>query len=214
LLLTTNPKVDPIGACVGVKGSRVRPIINELQGERIDLVAYSEDPATYIAASLAPAKPVAVIITDEKNKKAEALVTDDALSLAIGKNGQNVRLACKLTGWDISIKTESQRKQESQQNIAHVRDMLLQLEGVGPKIADVLVKGGMDSIEKIKASKMEDLTVFSGIGEKLAEKIVHSAQSYVPPPPPVVEAAVEASAPSATEAPTEDANVAAEAEGK
>lgn len=175
---SNNPKIDPIGACVGVKGSRVRPIINELQGERIDLVAYSDDPATYIAASLAPTKPLSVTITDAANKKAEALVTDEALSLAIGKNGQNVRLASKLTGWDIGIKTEAQKKQESQATASAAREMFLQLEGVGPRTADILIKGGMDSIAKIRIAKVEDLTVFAGIGEKMAEKLIESAQKF------------------------------------
>ncbi|MCG3203662.1 MAG: hypothetical protein KCHDKBKB_00334 [Elusimicrobia bacterium] len=176
---SNNPKVDPIGACVGVKGSRVRPIINELQGERIDLVAYSTDPATYIAASLAPAKPLMVNIIDADKKRAEAIVPDDALSLAIGKNGQNVRLASKLTGWEIDIKTEAQRKQLSQSNASAAREMLLELEGVGPRTAEVLIKGGMDSLEKIANSKPENLTVFAGIGEKLAEKMIESAKAQL-----------------------------------
>jgi N utilization substance protein A len=173
---SNNPKVDPIGACVGVKGSRVRPIINELQGERIDLVAYSDDPATYIAAALAPSKPLSVTIVDPENKRAEAIVTEDALSLAIGKNGQNVRLASKLTGWQIDVVTEAQRKQQTQANVAAAKEQFLQLEGVGPKIADVLIKGGMDSVEKIARSKVEDLTVYAGVGEKLAEKMIASAK--------------------------------------
>ena len=176
---SNNPKVDPIGACVGVKGSRVRPIINELQGERIDLVAYSTDPVTFIAASLAPAKPLSVNIVDQAAKKAEALVADDVLSLAIGKNGQNVRLASKLTGWEIDIKTETQKKQAAQASVAAAREMFLQLEGVGPRIADTLIRGGMDSIDKIAGSAMEALTVYAGIGEKLAEKMIDSAKDYL-----------------------------------
>lgn len=178
-----NPKVDPIGACVGVKGSRVRPIINELQGERIDLVAYSEDPATYIMASLAPAKPLSVNLLDSEQKKAEVLVPDESYSLAIGKNGQNVRLASKLTGWQIDIKTDSQRKKETEENALAAREMFLQLEGVGPRIAEVLIKGGFNSIEKIANSKVENLTVFSGIGEKMAERLIDSAKNYTPPEP-------------------------------
>lgn len=172
-----NSKIDPIGACVGVKGSRVRPIINELQGERIDLIQYSEDPAAYIGASLTPAKPTAVNIISAQEKRAEAMVPDDMLALAIGKNGQNIRLACKLTGWQIDVKTENQRKLEAKASVTSVKEMLTQLEGIGPRIADVLVKGGMDSIQKIASSKVDDLTVFSGIGEKLAEKIVESAKA-------------------------------------
>lgn len=193
---SNNPKVDPIGACVGVKGSRVRPIINELQGERIDLVPYSSDPATYIASSLAPAKPVAVNILDADRRRAEAVVPDDALSLAIGKNGQNVRLACKLTGWEIDIKTESQRKLLSQTNASAAREMFLELDGVGPRIAEVLIKGGMDSLEKIATSKIENLTAFDGIGEKLAEKMIQSAKEQIEKlalaPPPVAEVPAEA----------------------
>jgi len=191
-----NPKVDPIGACVGVKGSRVRPIINEMQGERIDLIAFSEDPATYISASLAPAKPVSVHLVDPENKKAEVLVADDAYSLAIGKNGQNVRLASKLTGWQIDIKTESQRKKESSENELAAREMFIQLEGVGPRIAEVLIKGGKDSIKKIANSKVEDLTVFSGIGDKMAEKLIESAKEHMQKKPalPAPEAKPEAEA--------------------
>lgn len=181
-----NEKVDPIGACVGVKGSRVRPIINELHGERIDLVAYSDDPATFISASLAPAKPLSVNILNLKSKSAEAMVSEDMLALAIGKNGQNVRLASRLTGWQIDIRTEGQKKKESQENVSAAKDMFTQLEGVGPRTAEVLMKGGMDSIEKIAKSKPEDLTVFSGIGEKVAEKMIESAKAYIknPPAPP------------------------------
>lgn len=182
---SNNPKIDPIGACVGVKGSRVRPIINELQGERIDLVAFSEDPATFISASLAPAKPISVKIINPEKKLAEVLVADDILSLAIGKNGQNVRLANKLTGWNIEIKTEAQKKQAAQANITQVKELLIQLEGVGPRIADVLVRGGIDSLEKIAHGKVEDLTVFSGIGEKLAEKMIESAKKQLENPVPV-----------------------------
>jgi N utilization substance protein A len=198
---SSNPKVDPIGACVGVKGSRVRPIINELQGERIDLVAYSDDPASYIAAALAPSKPLSVTIVDPENKRAEAIVTEDALSLAIGKNGQNVRLASKLTGWQIDVVTEAQRKQQTQANVAAAKEQFLQLEGVGPKIADVLIKGGMDSVEKIAHSKVEDLTVYAGVGEKLAEKMIASAKDLAKKL--ATEAAAQQAEPAQTETPTE-----------
>ena len=194
---SSNPKVDPIGACVGVKGSRVRPIINELQGERIDLVADSSDPATFISSSLAPAKPLSVTIIDAALKKAEALVADDALSLAIGKNGQNIRLACKITGWQIDIKTESQRKQESQASLSAAKELFTELEGVGPRTADVLIKGGMDSLHKIARAKIEDLTVFSGIGEKVAEKLIESSKAQLEKLAQPVVATPQSSAPAA-----------------
>lgn len=174
-----NPKVDAIGACVGVKGSRVRPIINELQGERIDLVAFSEEPASFIAAALAPAKPLSVTLADPENRRAEVLVTDDMYALAIGKNGQNVRLASKLTGWQIDIKTDTQRKKETEESAFAAREMFLQLEGVGPRIAEVLIKGGMSTLEKIARCQVEDLTVYSGIGEKVAERLIESAKEQL-----------------------------------
>src|SRR5262245_22030824 len=135
---SNNPKIDPVGACVGVKGSRVRPIIDELRGERIDLIAWSSDSAKYIAASLSPAKVISVNIVSESGKQAEIVVSDDMLSLAIGKSGQNARLAARLTGWHIDIKSESQRKEAVQERVAHSAEELAKLEGVGPKTTDIL----------------------------------------------------------------------------
>ncbi|HRY28699.1 MAG TPA: transcription termination factor NusA [Elusimicrobiota bacterium] len=176
---SNNPKVDPIGACVGVKGSRVRPIINELQGERIDLVAYTPDTTAFIAASLSPVKPLSVTVISHEEKKAEVLVSDDQLSLAIGKNGQNVRLASRLTGWQIDVRSESQKKEaNAADNAAHI-SALSQLEGVGPKTADVLRKGGWGDISRLAGAKPDDLTALSGIGEKTAEKIIESAKEYL-----------------------------------
>ncbi|GMO64950.1 MAG: transcription termination factor NusA [Endomicrobiia bacterium] len=112
-VLSHNPKVDPVGACVGIKGARVKPIIDELRGEKIDLVSYSVDPTKYIANSLSPAKIISVAVVSDDGKKAEVLISDDMLSLAIGKNGHNVRLAAKLTGWHIDVKSEGQKMQRS-----------------------------------------------------------------------------------------------------
>lgn len=174
-----NPKVDPIGACVGVKGSRVRPIINELQGERIDLVAYSPDAATFIANALAPVKPLSVRMVSAEDKRVEVLVTNEQLPLAIGKAGQNVRLANKLTGWNIDVRSESQKKEESQANAAARIDELSRLEGVGLKTAEVLHKGGWGDIARLANANPDDLTALSGIGEKTAEKIIESAKAYL-----------------------------------
>jgi transcription termination/antitermination protein NusA len=171
-----NSKVDPVGACVGVKGSRVRPIIIELQGERIDLVPYSEDPATYIGSALTPAKPVSVSV-DVKSRKAEALVPDDALALAIGKNGQNIRLACKLTGWQIDVKTESQKRVQTKTSTDHVKAVLLSIDGVVPRTADLLIKSGLGSLEKIALSSVENLTAVPDIDAALAEKIIASVKA-------------------------------------
>ena len=176
---SNNPKIDPVGACVGVKGSRVRPIIDELRGERIDLIAWSADSAKYIAASLSPAKVISVNIVNESEKQAEIIVSDDMLSLAIGKSGQNARLAARLTGWHIDIKSESQRKEAVQERFAHSTQQLAQLEGVGPKTIDILIKGGWGSIEKLSGAKPDDLTGLRGVGEKTAMKIIEAAKEVL-----------------------------------
>jgi len=176
---SNNPKVDPVGACVGVKGSRVRPIIDELRGERIDLIAYSNDSAKYIAASLSPAKVLTVNIVNEAEKHAEIVVSDDMLSLAIGKSGQNARLAARLTGWHIDIKSETQRKEAAQERAAASAEALSKLDGVGPKTIEILIKGGWGSLERLSQAKPDDLTVLRGVGEKTAKKIIDAAKDVL-----------------------------------
>lgn len=178
-VVSRNPKVDPVGACVGVKGARVKPIIDELQGERIDLVPYSMDAVKYISSAISPAKAVSVTIVSEQERKAEVLVTDDMLSLAIGKNGHNVRLAAKLTGWHIDVKSDSQRKREIEQKSAATVETLEKLQGIGPKTAEVLTKAGLANIDKLAACQPDDLTTLQGIGVKTAEKIIESAKQYL-----------------------------------
>jgi N utilization substance protein A len=178
-VVSNNPKVDPVGACVGVKGARVKPIIEELQGERIDLIPFSNDQAKYIGSALSPAKVLGVSIISAEGKKAEVLVGDDMLSLAIGKNGHNVRLAAKLTGWHIDVKSESQRKQEAKEKSAATAETLGQLDGIGPKTAEVLTKAGLTNIAKLAQMQAEDLTTLQGIGPKTAEKIIESAKKFI-----------------------------------
>ena len=175
-VVSNNPKVDPVGACVGIKGARVKPIIDELRGERIDLIPYSEDAAKYIASSLAPAKAVSVVLISQEDKKAEVLVADDMLSLAIGKNGHNVRLAAKLTGWHIDVKSEGQKKQESEEKAEQQTEALEKLEGISNKNIEILVKAGFTNIEKLAQLTIDDLTTLPGIGPKTAEKIIEAAK--------------------------------------
>jgi len=175
-VMSHNPKVDPVGACVGIKGARVKPIIDELKGERIDLISYSVDPSKYISAALAPAKAISVTILSEAEKKAEVMVTDDMLSLAIGKSGHNVRLAAKLTGWHIDVKSEGQKKQESEQKAEQQTQALEKLEGIGEKTIETLVQAGFSDIEKLKTLTVDDLTTLPGIGPKTAEKIIEAAK--------------------------------------
>ncbi|MDR1122900.1 MAG: transcription termination factor NusA [Endomicrobium sp.] len=132
-VLSHNPKVDPIGACIGIKGVRIKPIIDELRGDKIDLVSYSVEPVKYIAGSLSPAKVISVGIVSENEKQAEVLVSDDMLSLAIGKNGHNVRLAAKLTGWHIDVKSEKQKKEEIDAKIEQHTENFFAPEGLNEK---------------------------------------------------------------------------------
>jgi N utilization substance protein A len=175
-VLSHNPKVDSVGACVGIKGARIKPIINELRGERIDLVPYSVDPVKYIAGSLSPAKVISVSIVSENEKKAEVLISDDILSLAIGKNGHNVRLAAKLTGWHIDVKSEKQKKEEIDAKIEQHTENLSELEGLSEKTIEILVNSGFTNIETLSSLNTEDLTTLPGIGEKTAEKIIEAAK--------------------------------------
>ena len=177
-VISHNPKVDPVGACVGVKGARVKPIIDELKGERIDLIPFSLDPVKYIAGALSPAKVISVVLLSEEDKKAEVTVADDMLSLAIGKNGHNVRLAAKLTGWHIDVKSEGQKKQENIEEDAQDSKSLEQL-GISDKVVEVLVQAGFTSIEKLASLTVEDLTTLPGVGPKTAEKIIEAAKKQI-----------------------------------
>ena len=178
-VISHNSKVDPVGACVGVKGARIKPIIDELRGERIDLIPFSNDPVKYITAALSPAKVLTVAIISEEEKKAEVIVANDMLSLAIGKSGHNVRLAARLTGWHIDVKSEEQKKQETEQKIANKTSALEQLKGISDKTIDLLVQAGFTNINKIADLKIEDLTTLTGIGEKTAEKIIEAAKEAI-----------------------------------
>ncbi|MDR0978211.1 MAG: transcription termination factor NusA [Endomicrobium sp.] len=175
-ILSHNPKVDPVGACVGIKGARVKPIIDELRGERIDLIPYSLDSVKYISSALAPAKVISVNVISETDKKAEVLVNDDMLSLAIGKNGHNVRLAAKLTGWHIDVMSEKQKREENNAEIERCTANLSELEGVNEKTIETLVNSGFTNIQKLSSLNVEDLITLPGIGEKTAEKIIMSAK--------------------------------------
>ncbi|MBN2097296.1 MAG: transcription termination/antitermination protein NusA [Candidatus Omnitrophica bacterium] len=165
-----DEKIDCVGACVGMRGSRVKNIVRELRGEKIDIIRWNKDPQEYISGALSPAKVLEMEIASEK-KKAKALVADDQLSLAIGKRGQNVRLACKLTGWDIDIK--SSKKPEEKK--AAPSD-LTALDGVGKKSQEALAEAGFKTIKQIAQAKISDLTEAKGIGKKKAEKIIAQAK--------------------------------------
>ncbi len=168
-----DEKVDCVGACVGMRGSRVKDIVTELQGEKIDIIRWSDDMKEYIAAALSPAK-ITEIRLDKNTKRAQVIVPDDQLSLSIGKHGQNVRLASRLIGWDLDIRTREEIVQEKEEAKKAKAEMML--DGVGGKALDALIEAGFDSLEKIKNAAVEQLTQVKGIGAKKAEKIIAAAK--------------------------------------
>src|SRR5215467_2228309 len=168
--------VDPVGACVGMKGTRVQSIIRELRGEKIDIVEWSEDPVTFVTKALSPARVQRVSIVDDAEKVMEVVVEDKQLSLAIGKKGQNVRLAAKLTGWRIDIKSEEEKRKEVEAEMARMArivDELRSLEphGVSEKIVQKLIDSGIAGLGHLLEMTDEDLTAIDGVGVKTAEKI-------------------------------------------
>ncbi|MGH9462864.1 MAG: transcription termination factor NusA [Vicinamibacteria bacterium] len=173
--------VDPVGACVGIKGSRVQNIIRELRGEKIDIVEWSEDPRTFAINALNPAKVSRVSVVDEKEKVMEVIVEEKQLSLAIGKKGQNVRLAARLIGWRIDIKSEEEKKQEVQSQMdamSATPTPLEALSGVSEKVMQKLVEHGFTSVEELASVDTDVLTEIPGVGAKTAERIVSSARAW------------------------------------
>jgi N utilization substance protein A len=171
---SNDADVDPVGASVGMKGSRVQSVVQELRGEKIDIIPYNNDPAKFVCNALSPAKVSKVYLNDEE-KYMEIVVADDQLSLAIGKRGQNVRLASKLTGWKIDIKSESKMEKLSEE----VVERLTALPGVGEIVARVLYEEGFYTLEDIIEAEGEELGRICGIGEKKGEKIVEAARAMI-----------------------------------
>ncbi len=192
--------VDPVGACVGMKGTRVQSIIRELRGEKIDIVEFSEDPVMFVTNALSPAKVQRVTIVDDHDKVMEVVVEDKQLSLAIGKKGQNVRLAAKLTGWRIDIKSEEEKRREVEAQFGELEvpadgategtesadatepgvvgdeaPLPYTLAGIGDKTVRKLVEAGFDSAAAVAGATVEQLSEISGIGGKTAEKILAAA---------------------------------------
>lgn len=182
-----NDKVDSVGACVGMRGNRVRNIVNELYGEKIDIVRYNEDIKEYIKAALSPAE-ISEIKLDKESLKAEVIVDDSQLSLAIGKHGQNVRLASRLLGWELDIRTKTGlaaeaekkaakelEKKEEKQEVLSIS--IEELPGIGEKTLFNLKEAGLNTIDDVIKAGVEGLVEIKGIGQKKAEKIIEEANN-------------------------------------
>ena len=171
---SNNSDIDPVGACVGMKGSRVQNVVQELRGEKIDIIPWHVDPAKFVCNALAPAE-ISRVIIDEANQSMEVIVPDEFLSIAIGKKGQNVRLASKLTGWHLDVKSETKYSKAMQSGY----DSLVALPGIGISMADALYESGFYSAEEVSNSSAEDLIQVRGIGEEKARKLIAAAQAAV-----------------------------------
>jgi N utilization substance protein A len=172
--------VDPVGACVGMKGTRVQAIIRELRGEKIDIVEWSEDPVQFVTNAISPAKVQRVSIVDDAERVMEVIVEDKQLSLAIGKKGQNVRLAAKLTGWKIDIKSEEEKRKEVELQLEGLEFAApaapLVLAGIHEEVVAALKQAGYDTSEKILSAPIEQLAALEGFDTETAEAVVAAAR--------------------------------------
>ena len=175
-VISKDNSIDPVGACVGMRGSRVQAVVAELQNEKIDIIPFSEDVPTYLVNALAPAE-VTKVVLDEDDKKVEIIVPDDQLSLAIGRRGQNVRLACQLTGWDIDILTEGSESERRQAEMKDISELFIEKLNVDEVIAQVLVTEGFSSLESVAYVPLKDLIEIEGFDEKVAEELQERAKN-------------------------------------
>ena len=177
-VLSNDSSIDPVGACVGMRGSRVQAVVNELQGEKIDIIQWNPDPATFIVNALAPAE-VTKVVLDEEQRRIEVVVPDDQLSLAIGRRGQNVRLASNLTSWEIDIVTERQESERRVEEFRSSSQTFIDHLNVDDVIAHLLVTEGFSDVESVAFMPMEELAEIEGFDETLAGELRQRAQTYL-----------------------------------
>lgn len=171
---SNDPDIDPVGACVGMRGSRVQNVVQELRGEKIDIIPWHVDPAKYVCNALAPAE-IARVIIDEDNRSMEVIVPDEYLSIAIGRRGQNVRLASRLTKWILDVKSESQYNEAMKFGY----DSLVALPGITLSVADALYERGLFSAEEVSKATVEDLIQVKEITEPEARRLIDEAKNYM-----------------------------------
>jgi len=177
-VVSNDSSIDPVGACVGMRGSRVQAVVSELQGEKIDIIQWSPDPATFIVNALAPAE-VTKVVLDEEAQRIEVVVPDDQLSLAIGRRGQNVRLASQLTGWDIDILTEAEESERRNEEFRARSQLFIDALDVDDVIAHLLVTEGFTSVEEVAQVAPDELTAIEGFDEDVVEELQERARSHI-----------------------------------
>jgi len=173
-VISNDPDVDPVGACVGMKGTRVQSVVQELRGEKIDIVHWIADQAEYVCRALAPAKVSKIIIDDDEHSM-EVIVPDDQLSLAIGKKGQNVRLGSRLTGWRIDVRSEAEAEEETRR----ARQSIGAIPGINDMAAELLYQAGFKSAEEVADSELDEIQEVEGISKEKAESLHKSAREFV-----------------------------------
>jgi transcription termination/antitermination protein NusA len=177
-VVSKDSSIDPVGACVGMRGSRVQAVVNELSGEKIDIIPWSPDPATFVVNALAPAE-VSKVVLDEESRRIEVIVPDAQLSLAIGRRGQNVRLASQLTGWDIDIVTESEDAERRQREFKMLTEYFVNALNVEEVIAQLLVTEGFSSVDELLYVDQEELASIQGFDDNVAQALRERAEQYL-----------------------------------
>jgi N utilization substance protein A len=175
-VISRDSGIDPVGACVGMRGSRVQAVVGELQGEKIDIIPWSQDPATFVVNGLAPAE-VTKVVMDEDQRRIEVVVPDDQLSLAIGRRGQNVRLASQLTGWDIDILTEAEESERRTEEFRVRSQLFIDALDIDDVIAHLLVTEGFGTLEEVAYVALEDLAGIEGFDTDVATELQARARA-------------------------------------
>lgn len=177
-VISRDSSVDPVGACVGMRGSRVQAVVNELQGEKIDIIPWSQDIATFVVNALAPAE-VAKVVLDEERERIEVVVPDTQLSLAIGRRGQNVRLASQLTGWDIDILTEQEESERRQADFENRTKLFMETLNVDEVVGQLLASEGFSSVEELSLVDPKEIAGIEGFDEETASELQGRAREYL-----------------------------------
>src|SRR5438105_8305821 len=177
-VISKDSSIDPVGACVGMRGVRVQAVVQELQGERIDIIPWNPDHATFIVNALAPAE-VSKVVLDEDTHRVEVVVPDEQLSLAIGRRRQHVRLASQLTGWQIDILTEAEESERRQKEFADRTQLFMESLDVDETVAQLLASEGFSSIEDVAYVPLNDLSAVEGFDEETAQELQTRAQEFI-----------------------------------